>query len=102
VLESIPARLAELISTRLSIPTIGIGAGPNCDGQVLVTHDLLGMFDRFTPRFVKQYAQIHSVMEQAFSAFKQDIVAGQFPTAEHSFSMSDEAWAALKTELEQG
>ncbi len=100
VLESIPARLAELISTRLSIPTIGIGAGPKCDGQVLVTHDLLGMFDRFTPRFVKQYAQIHSVMEQAFSAFQQDIAAGQFPTAEHSFNMSDEAWDALKVELE--
>lgn len=102
VLESIPARLAELISTRLSIPTIGIGAGSKCDGQVLVTHDLLGMFDRFTPRFVKQYAQIHSVMEQAFSAFKQDISDGQFPTAEHSFSMSDEAWEALKAELAQG
>ena len=59
VLESIPARLAELISKRVSIPTIGIGAGAGCDGQVLVVHDMLGLFDRFTPSFVKKYADLH-------------------------------------------
>ena len=101
VLESIPARLAELISSRLSIPTIGIGAGPKCDGQVLVTHDLLGMFDRFTPRFVKQYARLHDVMSQAFTEFHGDIAAGNFPGEEHSFQMSDEAWAALTADLGQ-
>jgi 3-methyl-2-oxobutanoate hydroxymethyltransferase len=101
VLESIPARLAALISSRLSIPTIGIGAGPKCDGQVLVTHDLLGMFDRFTPRFVKQYAKLHDVMAQAFTEFNADIVAGQFPGDEHSFHMTDEAWAALTADLGQ-
>lgn len=101
VLESIPARLAELITSRLSIPTIGIGAGQKCDGQVLVTHDLLGMFDRFTPRFVKQYAKLHEVMAQAFTEFIADIVAGNFPGDEHSFYMTDEAWAALTTDLGQ-
>jgi 3-methyl-2-oxobutanoate hydroxymethyltransferase len=101
VLESIPARLAALISSRLSIPTIGIGAGPKCDGQVLVTHDLLGMFDRFTPRFVKQYAMLHDVMAQAFTEFNADIVAGHFPGDEHSFHMTDEAWAALTADLGQ-
>ncbi len=59
MLESVPARLAERISRRLEIPTIGIGAGAGCDGQVLVTHDVLGLFDRFTPRFVKKYADLH-------------------------------------------
>ena len=70
VLESVPARLAELVSRRLAIPTIGIGAGVGCDGQVLVTHDLLGLFDRFTPKFVKKYANFHAEMQRAFSEFK--------------------------------
>lgn len=95
VLESIPARLAELISKRLDIPTIGIGAGPGCDGQVLVTHDLLGLFDRFTPRFVKQYAQLHAEMERAFSAFKNEVERRAFPAPEHTIEMPDEVWDAL-------
>ena len=66
VLESVPARLADLISKRLEIPTIGIGAGVGCDGQVLVTHDVLGLFDRFTPRFVKKYADLHFEMARRF------------------------------------
>ena len=70
VLESVPARLAELISKRLEIPTIGIGAGAGCDGQVLVTHDVLGLFDRFTPRFVKKYADLHFEMARAFAALQ--------------------------------
>jgi 3-methyl-2-oxobutanoate hydroxymethyltransferase len=92
VLESIPARLAELVSKRLHIPTIGIGAGPGCDGQVLVTHDLLGLFDRFTPKFVKQYADLHHAMEQAFAAYISDVEARDFPTHEHSVEMADEEW----------
>jgi 3-methyl-2-oxobutanoate hydroxymethyltransferase len=96
VLESVPARLAELISKRVEIPTIGIGAGVGCDGQVLVTHDVLGLFDRFTPRFVKKYADLHFEMARAFGAFKADVEARSFPAQEHSVEMPDEEWDALK------
>ncbi len=95
VLELVPARLAELISKRLEIPTIGIGAGAGCDGQVLVTHDLLGLFDRFTPRFVKKYADLHFEMMRAFAAFKADVEARSFPAQEHSVEMPEEEWNAL-------
>jgi 3-methyl-2-oxobutanoate hydroxymethyltransferase len=100
VLESVPARLAEWISQKLSIPTIGIGAGVGCDGQVLVTHDLLGLFDRFTPKFVKQYASLHSVMAGAFASFKTDVESHSFPTEEHSVAIKDEQWQALLKELD--
>ena len=99
VLESIPARLGELVSQQLDIPTIGIGAGSKCDGQVLVIHDLLGLFDRFTPRFVKQYAQVHDIIARALTAFKEEVESGAFPTADHSFTMSDEEWEALQASL---
>jgi 3-methyl-2-oxobutanoate hydroxymethyltransferase len=95
VLESIPARLAELISKRLEIPTIGIGAGAGCDGQVLVTHDVLGLFDRFTPRFVKKYADLQFEMARAFAAYKADVESRAFPAPEHSVEMPDEDWEAL-------
>jgi len=95
VLESIPARLAAHVSHRLEIPTIGIGAGVGCDGQVLVTHDLLGLFDRFTPKFVKRYAELHAVMASAFAGFKADVEGRTFPGAEHSVDMTDEAWNAF-------
>lgn len=98
VLESIPARLASLISARLTIPTIGIGAGSGCDGQVLVTHDLLGLFDRFTPSFVKQYACLHEEMENAFASYIDDVRKRQFPGLEHSTEMPDEAWEELLKE----
>ncbi|TAK13044.1 MAG: 3-methyl-2-oxobutanoate hydroxymethyltransferase [Anaerolineae bacterium] len=101
VLEAVPVQLAELISGQLEIPTIGIGAGVGCDGQVLVTHDLIGLFDRFTPSFVKQYASIHGVMAEAFAAFKADVEAKTFPTADHSVMMKDEEWLALLGELGQ-
>lgn len=99
VLESVPARLASLISQRLSIPTIGIGAGAGCDGQVLVTHDMLGLFERFTPRFVKRYAQLHAEMERAFRAYIEDVEARRFPAEEHTVDMPDEEWAELLREL---
>ena len=92
VLESVPTRLAELISTRLAIPTIGIGAGSGCDGQVLVTHDLLGIFDKFTPRFVKEYKILHQEIHQAFLAYKDEVEQGVFPGPEHSFSIPDQEW----------
>ncbi len=98
VLESVPARLAERISRRLEIPSIGIGAGAGCDGQVLVTHDVLGLFDRFTPRFVKKYADLHFEMARAFAAFKADVEARSFPAQEHSVEMPNEVWNALVAE----
>ncbi len=99
VLESVPVRLAELVSQRLEIPTIGIGAGAGCDGQVLVTHDLLGLFDRFTPRFVKRYASLHEEMNKAFAAYKADVEDKAFPAAEHTFTMDDDQWEVLLREL---
>ncbi len=92
VLESVPARLAEYISKHISIPTIGIGAGGGCDGQVLVTHDLLGLFDRFTPKFVKKYANLHEAMNKAFTEYIDDVETKRFPAPEHTVEMSDEEW----------
>jgi len=95
VLESIPTRLAAYISQRLEIPTIGIGAGGGCDGQVLVTHDLLGLFDRFTPKFVKKYANLHGEMARAFSEYRTDVEGRYFPAAEHEVEMPNEVWLAF-------
>ncbi len=92
VLESVPARVAEYISTRLSVPTIGIGAGGGCDGQVLVTHDLLGLFDKFTPKFVKQYADLNKHIDAALATFKKEVENGVFPGPDHSFSITDKEW----------
>ena len=92
VLESVPAQLAEYISKQISIPTIGIGAGAGCDGQVLVTHDLLGLFERFTPKFVKQYANLHEVMNKAFADYLDDVETKRFPAVEHTVEMSAEEW----------
>lgn len=99
VLESVPARLAELISRKLSIPTMGIGAGVGCDGQVLVTHDLLGLFDRFTPKFVKKYANFHAEMQKAFTDYIEDVETRRFPAAEHTVEMDDREWETLQKEL---
>ncbi len=91
VLEAIPAAIARLITEAVAVPTIGIGAGGDCDGQVLVIHDMLGLFDRFTPKFVKQYARISETVAEAIESYKRDVQAGRFPEACHSFSMkSDE------------
>jgi 3-methyl-2-oxobutanoate hydroxymethyltransferase len=99
VLESVPERLARLISQSLEIPTIGIGAGRGCDGQVLVTHDLLGFFDRFTPRFVKKYADFSTSMEKAVVEYKSEVDLGQFPATEHTIDMPDEEWEILIDEI---
>ncbi|MBI3001935.1 MAG: 3-methyl-2-oxobutanoate hydroxymethyltransferase [Deltaproteobacteria bacterium] len=85
VLESIPLDLAQEITRRLSIPTIGIGAGMHCDGQVLVVHDMLGLFDMYTPKFVKRYADLKSVMREAVRNYNAEVREGKFPDEEHSF-----------------
>lgn len=101
VLESVPARLARLISERLAVPTIGIGAGPGCDGQVLVTHDLLGLFERFTPKFVKKYASLHVEMKRAFGEFMAEVQSQAFPGPEHSVEMAEDEWQQFLKEVEQ-
>jgi 3-methyl-2-oxobutanoate hydroxymethyltransferase len=85
VLEAIPADLAREITARLSIPTIGIGAGSNCDGQVLVMHDMLGLFDMYTPKFVKQYANLKGITTEAVQSFVADVKQKRFPEDKHSF-----------------
>ena len=92
VLESVPERLASFITERLSVPTIGIGAGGGVSGQVLVTHDLLGLYDRFMPKFVKRYAELGESMRAAFASFREDVVSGAFPAREHSYAMPEEEW----------
>ena len=96
LMECVPDRLAALITNRLRIPTIGIGAGPECDGQVLVTHDLLGLFDRRTPKFVLQYEALLDCMVGAFRRFKGDVEEGRFPDKEHSYGMSEEELRKLE------
>jgi 3-methyl-2-oxobutanoate hydroxymethyltransferase len=101
VLESIPGRLAEYVSQHLDIPTIGIGAGAGCDGQVLVTHDLLGIFERFTPRFVKRYADLAVEMRKAFYEYITEVKANTFPGVEHTVEMDDDEWQSLEEKLNQ-
>ena len=96
VLECIPAPLAKIISQKLTIPTIGIGAGVYCDGQVLVTQDMLGLFDRFVPKFVKQYAQIGQLELEAFNKYAEEVALGVFPDDAHSFSMKEEVIKQLE------
>ncbi len=85
VLECVPKDLAKKITQKLSIPTIGIGAGPFCDGQILVSHDLLGLYEHFKPKFVRHYAELNKVMRQAFRQFSDDVKSGGFPSDEESF-----------------
>ena len=90
VLECVPAKLARLISEALHIPTIGIGAGNGCDGQVLVYQDMLHMFSDFKPKFVKHFADIGEAMKQAFQEYSRQVKNGSFPEEEHTYQISDE------------
>ena len=89
VLEGIPEKVAELITNSVSIPTIGIGAGKNCDGQILVYQDMLGMFNDFVPKFVKQYANIGTVMREAISSYVKEVQEGTFPEEKHTFKIDE-------------
>ncbi len=95
VLECVPEKLATLITEKLSIPTIGIGAGAGCDGQVLVYQDMLGMFNGIQPKFVKQFAQIGKEMKEAFSAYDAAVKNGEFPQKEHTFAIDDDVIKAI-------
>jgi 3-methyl-2-oxobutanoate hydroxymethyltransferase len=90
VLECVPDKVARLITKKVKIPTIGIGAGPWCDGQILVMHDVFGLFDRFQPKFVKQYIDAGSLIKRAVRKYCQDVSVGKFPTKKQSFSITDE------------
>lgn len=90
VLEAVPAKLAALITKQLDIPTIGIGAGNECDGQVLVYQDMLGMFSDFTPKFVKRYANVGEVMKDAFRGYIEEVQSGAFPSKENEYAVDEE------------
>lgn len=96
VVEAVPTDLATLITQRVSVPTIGIGAGPACDGQVLVAHDVLGIEERVVPRFAKRYADLATVMKDAFATYAADVRGGVFPDAEHSYAMKPDVANALR------
>jgi 3-methyl-2-oxobutanoate hydroxymethyltransferase len=95
VIELVPTETAKLITEAVKIPTIGIGAGPHCDGQVLVLWDMLGLFEDFKPKFVKQYTNIRSVIRTAVKEYSEEVRKGTFPDAEHSFEMSEEETGRL-------
>lgn len=90
VLECVPDKVAKLITEKLTIPTISCGAGPDCDGQVLVTNDLIGIFDRFVPKFVKQYIKLAPMISDAFKKYKDEVEKGIFPDEAHSFTIKEE------------
>ncbi|PWM67381.1 MAG: 3-methyl-2-oxobutanoate hydroxymethyltransferase [Eubacteriales Family XIII. Incertae Sedis bacterium] len=90
VIEAVPAKLASLITSKLDIVTIGIGAGAGCDGQVLVYQDMLGMFSDFSPKFVKRYAEIGEIMKKAFAKYDEEVKAGIFPAEEHGYKIDDD------------
>ena len=95
VLECVPAKLAKIISEQLTIPTIGIGAGAGCDGQILVYQDMLGMFSDYTPKFVKRFAEVGSVMKEAFANYIKEVQAESYPAEEHTFKIDDEVLEKL-------
>ena len=97
VLELMPAPLSRLISQRLRVPTVGIGAGVGCDGQVQVYHDLLGLFDKFVPKHARQYAQLGETIRRALADYAEDVRERRFPTEEHSFAMDEAVLAELAT-----
>jgi 3-methyl-2-oxobutanoate hydroxymethyltransferase len=96
ILEAIPRQLAAIITQKVKIPTVGIGGGLDCDGQVLVLHDMVGLFRRFTPKFVKVYADVYSVQVDAVKRFVADVQGAKFPAEEHTFSMKEEVADELR------
>jgi 3-methyl-2-oxobutanoate hydroxymethyltransferase len=96
VLEAVPTAIAAAITNALEIPTIGIGAGAGCDGQVLVWHDLLGLYEGHAPRFVKQYAELAPVMQKAVADYAAEVRSGSFPEQQHTYSIPDEELALFE------
>jgi len=96
LLEAVPAPIAKMVTERLTVPTIGIGAGVHCDGQVLVVHDMLGLFDRFTPKFAKKYVNLGEVILKAFDSYIDDVRKGGFPEDQHSFHIDEKELGKIK------
>ncbi len=99
IFEAVPAKLSAYVTNKLNIPTISIGGGPGCSGQLLVTPDVLGMFDAFTPSFAKRYTNFNEQMKQTFAQYAEDVTSGAFPGKEHSYEMSDDVMAAIEKEF---
>jgi 3-methyl-2-oxobutanoate hydroxymethyltransferase len=99
LVEAVPAPVGQMITEALRVPTIGIGAGPHCDGQVLVLHDMLGLFERFLPKFVKRYAELGASARDALARFAEEVRGGQFPGPEHCYGMKPEQAAELREQL---
>ncbi len=101
ILEAIPKEVAKIITEKVKIPTIGIGGGIHCDGQVLVLHDAIGLFKRFTPKFVKVYADMYTIQVNAIKEYISDVQTRKFPADEHSFTMKDELVEQLRRAIEK-
>ena len=101
IFEAVPAKLSTYITKKLRVPTMSIGGGPGCSGQLLVTPDVLGMFDEFTPSFAKRYQEFNKVMLQTFKQYAEEVRTGAFPDEEHSYAMSDEVLNTIKEEFEK-
>ena len=98
ILECVPDEVSKIITERLTVPTLGYGAGPYCDGQGLVAHDVIGYFDRFTPKFAKQYANVSREITNAFESYIKDVTDGAFPKDEHSFHIKKEELDKIKNQ----
>lgn len=96
IIECVPDEISKIITSKVGIPTIGIGAGKACDGQILVTHDILGMYEKFTPKFVKRYANISAQIKKAVEQYKQEVEERKFPAKEHSFGIDEEELRKVK------
>jgi len=96
LLEAVPGPIAKRVTERLTVPTIGIGAGVHCDGQVLVVHDMLGLFDRFTPKFAKRFVNLSEVILNAFETYREEVLKEKFPTDQHSFHIDEKELEKLK------
>ncbi len=99
IFEAVPAKLSEYVTKKLRVPTISIGGGPGCSGQLLVTPDVLGLYDNFTPSFAKQYQDVGTLMLDTFKKYKEEVIAGVFPGEKHSYKMSDEVLEAIEKEF---
>jgi len=99
IFEAVPAKLAAYVTKKLRVPTISIGGGPSCSGQLLVTYDVLGMFETFTPKFAKKYANLNKLIRETFIQYRQEVLDRKFPDEEHSYGMSTEVMEAIEKEF---
>jgi 3-methyl-2-oxobutanoate hydroxymethyltransferase len=99
IFEAVPAKLSAYVTQKLRVPTISIGGGPGCSGQLLVTPDVLGMFDAFTPSFAKRYQNFNGLMKETFAQYAEEVRTGVFPGKEHAYAMSDDVMNAIEKEF---